>query len=81
LNQKIIDMVFTKEAMKEQEMIIKDFPELWKHYQPTMGNFQFSFLELHSIWIIVSKWIESKKDGSWVIIKEGGYFYLTSEWE
>ena len=77
---KDIDMVFTKKAIKEQELIIKDFPILWEYYSPNMGNFQFSYKDLRLIFDEVERWMKSKKDSSWAIIKEDNYFYLTSEW-
>ncbi len=77
-------MGFTKKAIKQQEIIKNDYPELEKYYQNMMGNFSFTkndvLLHINSI----LKWMKQFPEYQLMNESHDGFeeeFYLTDSFE
>lgn len=77
-------MGFTKRALKQQEIIKNDYPELAKHYHIMMGNFSFTTNEVLLNIVSILKWMKQFPEYQLMhqfIDDSDELFYLTDTFE
>ena len=74
-------MSYSAQAQIEQKVVEIHFPTLQKHYNPMLGNFQFSKRELEINFVAITRWLDMFNEYNIICQKhkehEGKDFFLT----